>query len=212
MVSNKFLAALAVILDFDKFIFLTGPQLLDDISKYAAQVRQAYHQPSVRPDFWTQIDNPPKALSDLVESTLGAILVDSEFDYSQIDKFFTRHVQWFFSRMEDYDSFANRHPTTFLFQRLSKELNCDDFAIECTEPSDVVSEAEIVAAVLVHNQVIAISKGQSRRYAKVRASRSALGILDGLSIENFRQKFKCDCKRGRQAEPTIVSSLERNIS
>lgn len=195
MVSNKFLAALAVTLDFDKFIFLTTAKLIGDIQMYATKVREAMRLPECPKNFWTDIEAPPKALSDLVESYLGAVLVDSGFDYAEIEGFFNKFILHFFANISDYDSFANRHPTTYLYNKLGQEYKCRDYAIrDSGDPTNEGGiEVEILAGVLVHGVVIAEAKGTSARYARVRASKRALTLMDGLNREEFRKKFRCSC-------------------
>jgi len=197
MVSNKFLAALAVVLSFDKFFFANTTKLLADITRYAEQVREAYPlaKAAGRRDFWTDFDHPPKALSDLVESYIGAILVDSDWDYSQVENFFADHVLWFFENINDYDTFANRHPTSYIHKKLTDEYKCMDFTILSSDPKPGEIETNITAGVVVHGKVMASSKGTSSRYAKVRASQQALQLLNGVGLEEFREKWQCDCRR-----------------
>lgn len=47
----------------------------------------------------------------MIEAYLGAIFVDSEFDFTVVEAFFTAHVRPFFEDMSLYDTFANKHPT-----------------------------------------------------------------------------------------------------
>lgn len=47
----------------------------------------------------------------MVEAYIGAVFVDSEFDYLQVERFFKMHIEWFFEDMSIYDTFANNHPT-----------------------------------------------------------------------------------------------------
>lgn len=47
----------------------------------------------------------------MVEAYIGAVFVDSEFDYSEVERFFKMHIEWFFEDMSIYDTFANNHPT-----------------------------------------------------------------------------------------------------
>lgn len=47
----------------------------------------------------------------MLEAYLGAIFVDSGFDFTVIEAFFKRHILPFFHDMSIYDTFANRHPT-----------------------------------------------------------------------------------------------------
>jgi dsRNA-specific ribonuclease len=52
-----------------------------------------------------------QCLPDMLEAYLGAIFVDSGFDFTVIEAFFQRHILPFFHDMSIYDTFANRHPT-----------------------------------------------------------------------------------------------------
>lgn len=47
----------------------------------------------------------------MVEAYLGAIFVDSSFDFEVVEDFFRRFIQPYFEDMAIYDTFANKHPT-----------------------------------------------------------------------------------------------------
>lgn len=51
----------------------------------------------------------------MLEAYLGAIFVDSGFDFKVIEAFFEKHVMFFFQDMSIYDTFANRHPTVCIY-------------------------------------------------------------------------------------------------
>lgn len=211
MVSNRFLAALAVTLGFNKLISAATPSLFAEIAAYTSWFDAASSADGLKPDFWTKTTrSPPKALADLVESYLGAVLVDSGFDFSEIEKFFDKHVVEFFKDIRAYDTFANRHPTTFLFHLLKKEFRCQKSSPEVltvvSKPStrdriddgedgdEAVAGVEMHVGWVVHGKIIEpISKGYSITYAKTRASKSALSVLGDLTVEEFREKYKCDC-------------------
>jgi endoribonuclease Dicer len=214
MVSNQFLAALAVLLEFDKLLFITNVKMKAAISEYASEcrARRAEEGPD-HPDFWRRIKSPPpKALADLVEATLGAMLVDSNFSYAPIEAFFTTHVQPFFENIELYDGYANKHPTSLIHKVINGEYGCRQFRIEVRnmkgekvdaeaygaetaydEFTNVEEGEEIMATVFIHSTALDFSHGTSARYAKVRACSKALRVLDGLSRVGFRERFGCYC-------------------
>ncbi|KIX04414.1 uncharacterized protein Z518_05282 [Rhinocladiella mackenziei CBS 650.93] len=226
MVSNRFLASLAVILGFNKLIYASGPALYEEIGNFAVKVLEAYKQEDVKPDFWTRVSSgspPPKALADLVESYLGAVLVDSGFNFTEIEGFFERHVKWFFEDIEAYDTFANRHPTTHLYRLLKEELGCQKSSPEVLESSsqiittppngdedndddddgagdDAVAGVRVHIAWFVHGRMVSVNQGQGVKYAKARASRSALKILGNLGVDEFREKWGCDCVQKRKKD------------
>jgi endoribonuclease Dicer len=206
MVSNKFLAALAVTLGFDKLMIASNVALQGHVIDYAKRVREVWDQgrDKIRRDFWTEIENEPKSLSDLVEAFIGALIVDSGFDYALVERFFEKHILWFFEDLDLYAGYANRHPTTFLYQRLTDEFKCTNYNVECIEREGLMN-VKITAAVLIHHEVIETSTGDSSRYARVRVSKKALQRLDGLTIEQFREKFHCNCKR----KANLSAEIER---
>ena len=209
MVSNKFLAAVAVKLDFDKHIKTTTPRHFQEISRYAREVRTVLEvdNHNIRRDFWTEIASPPKALSDLVESYLGAVFVDSGFDYGEAESFFAKHILWFFEDMKLYDTFANKHPTTFLHKQLTN-FGCLDYKLLSSDPPQGPIEPPITAAVLIHGKVVASAESSSQRYAKVRASQNCLHLLDSLTVAEFRTKFGCTCRETRDHEQQDLHAMD----
>ena len=52
----------------------------------------------------------------------------------------------------------------------------------------------VLAAVIVHEVVIAEGTASSGRYAKVKASEKALTALENMAPSEFREKYHCDCR------------------
>ena len=44
-----------------------------------------------------------------LEAYIGAVFVDPEYGYKEVERFFEAHILWFFEEMSIYDSFANNH-------------------------------------------------------------------------------------------------------
>jgi endoribonuclease Dicer len=201
MVSNKFLGAVAVDLDFDKYLYYSGVHIPQQIRDYAFKIRDALPDAKRNKhiDFWTEIEDAPKCLSDTVESYIGAVFVDSNFNYAEVERFFEKHIYWYFSDMAVYDTFANKHPTTELHNILTKQYKCRMYRLMNHNSSESGLRAtkaapKISAAVLIHNEVVGYTEGSSGRYVKVRASKTALQELRGMTREGFRKRFKCGCK------------------
>jgi endoribonuclease Dicer len=208
-------------------------------------VQEAWTDGNAKPDFWTRVvtgSNVPKVLADLVESYLGAVLVDSNFDFREIEKFFEKHVKWHFEDIEAYDTFANRHPTTHLTRLLIQEFHCrkamavplegpvqptthtdgQHFADEGDDDDDeggpagakgddAMTGVECYVGWVVHGHVVAISKGQSVKYAKARASKAALKILGKLNIVEFREQWRCDCPTEKDQRRRKASVVGRSV-
>jgi endoribonuclease Dicer len=127
MVSNKFLGALAVKLGLHHHLQHFSSPLLVQNTKYVAEIELAEEDSKGEVDYWLSTSDSPKVrslfmsispiltdiqcLPDMLEAYLGAIFVDSGFDFTVIEAFFEKHVLPFFRDMSIYDTFANRHPT-----------------------------------------------------------------------------------------------------
>ncbi|MCJ1312001.1 Dicer-like protein 1 [Agyrium rufum] len=197
MVSNKFLGALCVKLGFHKHLRANHSSLLHQITEYVTEIEAAEQESQGARDYWTTTKNPPKCLPDMVEAYIGAIFVDSEFNIDQVMRFFSEHIRWFFEDMSIYDTFANHHPTTFLSNLLANDLGCTNYRLMSGElpsllPGDT-SAPRIAAAVLIHGEVVAEGTSSSSRYAKIKAAKNAVDVLQGLAPFEFRKKYGCDC-------------------
>ncbi|KAL9579266.1 MAG: hypothetical protein Q9203_006771, partial [Teloschistes exilis] len=168
LVSNKFLAALSVKLGLHKHIRFSSPAIEAQNREYTQEVEEAERESNGARDYWTTTKNPPKCLSDVVESYLGAIFVDSEFDYSEIERFFDNHIRWFFEDLSIYDTFANHHPVTHLNNLLTLSLGCSSYRIMSSAVLNAMGDTikHQVAAVIVHGHVIASGQAASSKNAK----------------------------------------------
>ena len=210
MVSNKFLGALSVRLGFHKHLKTNHNTLVFLIAEYVEEIRAAETESKGARDYWTGTKNPPKCLADVVESYLGAIFVDSRFDYAVVERFFEDHVRWYFEDMTIYDTFANNHPTTFLSNMLINTFNCTHYRVMSSElPADDGTTPRVIAVVMVHFKIIAEADSSSGKYAKIRASHRALEALRGLAPWEYRKKFGCDCKEAESREEDGDVEMER---
>ncbi|KAL8854373.1 MAG: hypothetical protein Q9221_000860 [Calogaya cf. arnoldii] len=198
MVSNKFLAALSVKLGFHKHLRFSSQVIEFQNRDYATELQEAERDFNGARDYWTTTKNPPKCLSDIVESYLGAIFVDSEFDYSVIECFFDEHVRWFFEDMSIYDTFANNHPVTHLNNLLTLSLGCTNYRLMASSiPNAAGTDIDHqVAVLMIHGEVIASGTAANSKNAKVKASEKALEKLRGMAPFEFRAKFGCGCTEG----------------
>lgn len=78
------------------------------------------------------------------------------------------------------------------------------------------AEGKIVAVVMIHEEILADAEASSGKNARVRASEKALKLLEGMSVADFRKKFKCSCGRAiveteKTAEEPGASKVEQNV-
>ncbi len=194
MVNNSFLGALCVKLGFQRHIRLTTPSLMSQIKEYCASLRAAEEAAEGAVTYWMTVSDPPKALADVVESYLGAMFLDSGFDYGQILGFFRKHMLAFFEDMTVYDTFATNHPVIKLERHLN-EVGCHSHRIMVEEiPSDGTRGDEVLVGLVIHGAVVGGEHCKSGRYGKARCAKKALDELSELSVMQFKTKFGCDCK------------------
>ncbi|KAH3204436.1 Dicer-like protein 1 [Aspergillus fumigatus] len=204
MVSNKFLGALSVKLGFHRRIMAFSNPLQAQITHYVEEIETAQAESQGAVDYWVVAKDPPKCLPDMVEAYLGAIFVDSKFDFQVIEAFFERQIKPFFEDMSIYDTFANKHPSTFLHKKLTNEYGCTNYCLKAGElPTIDGAPATVLAAVIVHGNVISEARSSSSRYAKIKASEKALAVLDGLLPSEFCQKYRCDCKETKNSSSVV---------
>lgn len=65
------------------------------------------------------------------------------------------------------------------------------------------AEGKVVAVVMIHDEILADAEASSGKNARVRASEKALRLLEGMSMSDFRKRFKCTCGRaGAETDDT----------
>ncbi|KAI9832203.1 MAG: Dicer-like protein 1 [Phylliscum demangeonii] len=195
MVSNQFFGALCVKMGFHRHLRHNNVMVEKQIREYVTEMQEAEEEAKGSRDYWVNCKNPPKALPDVIEAYVGAVFVDSEYNYHEVERFFEAHIKWFFEDMTIYDSFANKHPTNSLHNLLTS-LQCHNYRLLAKEIPALTpgGSPSVLAAVMVHGEVVAEGHAASSRVAKVRASSSALEVLDRMKRADFRRLYRCACR------------------
>lgn len=199
MIGNRALGMIAATTGFYKHIRHSHATVEAQIRQYVEELKLADAIPGRSADYWTAVSDPPKCLADIVEAYVGAVFIDSNFDYNEVQRFFDRHIQPHFEDMSLYDGYANNHPCTHLHRLLDQTYGCQHYRI-ITRPMALgqsLEENGVVLAVMIHNEVLAHDRGKSERYARVRVAKLALERLEGLAPYEFRARFKCDCSSSK---------------
>ncbi|KAF2121559.1 dicer-like protein 1 [Lophiotrema nucula] len=195
MVSNHFLGSLCVKLGFYRFLRQNQSGIENKINDWVMELEQAEKETNGAVDYWTQVSEPPKCLADMVEAFVGAMFVDSEFDFSVVQKFFDLHIKRYFEDMSLYDEFAGKHPTNRLNKLLNLSLGCKNHRMAACETDSIIAgNKQIVAMLAIHGKVVFDAMGKSARYARIRCSNNALEKLEGLNPYDYRMKYGCDCE------------------
>jgi endoribonuclease Dicer len=124
--------------------------------------------------------------------------------------------------MRLYDTFANKHPVTFLAGVMQGRMRCGEWRLLVKElpPVDVVGGGaggegddgsgenggvvsvpaglmlgtpQVVCAVRVHGLTLAHAVAASSRYGKIAAAKKAIKVLEGMEVDEFRKAYGCAC-------------------
>ncbi|KAI1325782.1 hypothetical protein F5Y16DRAFT_411279 [Xylariaceae sp. FL0255] len=209
MVSNQFLGCLCVSLNFQRHMLSMTSALQKEITDYVTSIEDAkaeaeddaeaagLSRSEYKRNFWTSQRRPPKALPDIVESYMGALFVDSEYDYSEVQRFFHKHIRPYFEDITLYDTFANNHPVTLLSSILSTEFHCTRWRVFVDETDDedgTIADKKVIAAIMIHGVVRESASADSGRYARPKAAQKLLKTLQQMDRDEFRKKFNCTCE------------------
>ena len=73
------------------------------------------------------------------------------------------------------------------------------------------SPIRVIAAVMIHNEIVAEGTASSGKYAKVKASSNALEQLKGLAPFEFRMQYRCNCTKGAQEDEVLGKKMEEVV-
>ncbi|RGP80539.1 hypothetical protein FLONG3_1373 [Fusarium longipes] len=211
MASNQFLGCLCVKLNLHQHLLFNTSQLLSKIRDYVSELEMAEEAARaeaeeegtpMRMDFWLNAAPPPKAYADSIEALIGAMFVDSAFDYSVVENFFNKFIFPYFEDMSLYDTFANKHPVTSLEKKMSQEIGCQDWRMvsnivipDADQGLAVLKENDVISAFMVHQKVITNHRSSSGRYGKIAAAKEALVLIDSFkgNVVAIKEALGCDC-------------------
>ncbi|KAI5785541.1 hypothetical protein DFH27DRAFT_575950 [Peziza echinospora] len=207
MVSNKFLAALAVKLDFHRHIRKNGAGMSRLLLEFTEDLVNTEAKYDGDVSFWTHLSEPiPKFLGDCLEAFIGAIFLDAGLNFKIVEDFFDRFIKPYFADMSIYDTYAGNHPTTLLTTKM-KEVGCEDWRLLADygdsdynnrDASDAISPTNytILAAVMVHDKVFAHGHATNVKQARMKAAQAALLRLEDIGQQGLL-KF-CNCATARE--------------
>ncbi|KAK9494381.1 hypothetical protein V1508DRAFT_367147 [Lipomyces doorenjongii] len=195
MVSNKFLGYLSVKLGLHRYLDYVSSQLPYAIQEYveALNFEEDTASSENKEQVWMNLETP-KPLADCMEATLGAVLIDSDFNFSEVQSFFDRLVRPYFEDFTPYETYVSHHPTTLLAQ-LCSDVSCNDWKIHCRE-FKLNGQQVVLSAVQIHGRIIGSGEGITIKNARFDASKNALKRL--RDDEGLLRKL-CTCKTDRNA-------------
>ncbi|THV08645.1 ribonuclease III [Dendrothele bispora CBS 962.96] len=204
MVSNSALAAISVHIGLHKHLIVGSPHVAAEVREYETllqQKRQEEYRLAEKErrspgQYWLDLE-PPKALSDVVESIIGAIFLSDDFSPDGVENFFASSLRPFYDKHIRLQTLSH-HPTKLLFE-LIQAKGCHQ--------SQIVKEHD-ETLVLVHGVVLASARDTTTVSAARQVSVLALDALEGDA--NFLRQT-CDCwtstnkSRSRELKKQLAS-------
>ncbi|KDR83836.1 hypothetical protein GALMADRAFT_150895 [Galerina marginata CBS 339.88] len=191
MVSNSALAAVCVWSGLQEHLLFESAQLAASIQGYTNELKEKQEKEYALAEqegrspgqYWLDIE-PPKALSDVVESIAGAIYISDNFSPVGAESLFDNVLKPFYDKHITLQTLSH-HPTKILFE-LFQAQGCQQF--EITKDKD---ESAIRCHVLVHEVILASAEDTTPTSAARQASLLALDAIEGDA--DFMTRT-CDCR------------------
>ncbi|KAG0332354.1 Dicer-like protein 1 [Podila horticola] len=215
-VNNGILGALAIEWELDELLIHGSEALGTDIAEAIVAVKAS----TGTGEYWDKI-KMPKVLGDLVESTLGAVFVDSGFQFEAILDLFVRKVQPFLERHLNLDSIMI-HPTKAVLEYLQAR-GCSKFTFERRESEETARKPNIlgrsslgvgvrvdpvfVCDFQIHGTTVASATGYRMSELKKLVATEALRRVkteEGL----LQELCSCPCSKKKRGQATLLDKYQ----
>ncbi|EIW82390.1 ribonuclease III [Coniophora puteana RWD-64-598 SS2] len=192
MVANSALAAICVWSGLNEHLLVDDYEVSESFKKYARDLKakeQEVRTASLRDgtpigQFWLHI-TPPKALSDVVESIIGALYISDGFEPLSIEIFFDEVLMPFYDQYITLKTITE-HPAKILFDLLQAH-GCQEYELDKGKGDGQFKFCKVV----VHGTLVAEATSDTQSAARRLACMETLDALEGDPEFMVRT---CDCR------------------
>ena len=210
-VNNGILGAISLKWGLQKFLNHYSPSLIGAISRAIVSLEErADKSPTgeLEKEYWVDI-YMPKVLGDLVESTLGAVFVDSGFDFELITDLFRRLIKPFLDKHVNFEGMV-LHPNKVLLESLQHQ-GCHNFKFE-TEAAEKVSDSEKLLKKLglgmrSSNGSRSQDNGEPMLKCHFRIHGRTMATAVGKHMEDLRKEVSLATLATLKREPELMATL-----
>jgi dsRNA-specific ribonuclease len=215
-VNNGILGALCFQLGLDKCLNYQDETLADLTKKAYREIEEKKRRSpanTLTGEYWNGV-NMPKILGDIVESTIGAVFVDSGFNFEVASDLFTRLIKPFLDQHINFEGMII-HPVIRLLEKLQAE-GCSAFKLENLSPNepqrfqrlglqqDDVEQPTLKYGFMIHDQVIKEGTGFLSEEIRKEVSIETIKFLD--ENPGFLSTI-CTCPKSQK--PRHLSTLDK---
>ncbi|KAG0057140.1 Dicer-like protein 1 [Linnemannia elongata] len=210
-VNNGILGAISLKWGLQKFLDHYSPSLIGAISRAMVSLEErASKSPTgeLEKEYWVDI-YMPKVLGDLVESTLGAVFVDSGFNFELITDLFRRLIKPFLDKHVNFEGMV-LHPNKVLLESLQYQ-GCHNFKFE-TEAAEKVSDSEKLLKKLglgmrSSNGLRSHDDGEPVLKCHFRIHERTVATAVGKHMEDLRKEVSLATLAILRKEPELMATL-----
>lgn len=212
MVSNSALAAVCVRTGLHAYLLYESYTLANSIQSYAEQLEtrcQEEHQKAIRDgrppgQYWLDME-PPKILSDVVESIIGALYISDGFTSDGVELMFKKILEPFYDQHITVKTLSH-HPTKILFEIMQTQ-GCQQFSIE----KEKLGETQGTRCDVIVHDIILASATESTGYIAGRMASTA--ALDALEGDPSFMAHNCSCRnRTQMGKKDYKNRLEKMLA
>ncbi|KAI9512169.1 ribonuclease III, partial [Russula earlei] len=214
MVSNQALGAICVEAGLYEHLMFESFDLANKIRAYAENLKRkrdveyelAKQEDRAPGQYWIET-TPPKALSDVVESVIGAIFISDNFSPEGAQSFFDKILKPFYDKHITLRTLSH-HPTKTLFEVLQAH-GCQQFEVmRKHEPTEEFQHGTL-CSVVIHEVILASAMGPTAAFAAKRAAAYALDAIEGDPEFITRT---CDCRAKTQAKKARKKAFNQMLA
>ncbi|CAG8741190.1 35674_t:CDS:2 [Gigaspora margarita] len=171
-VNNQVLGAICERIGLHKHIIHFSNKLMGGITEFVNIVNKLREKNEAVGEYWSDLD-VPKVMSDVVESMMGAIFVDSEFDPAALQKVFDIWIKPILTEHVTPET-LKVHPVKKLTEFMQKE-GCSEILLRnhTSEESDVQK-----CTIFIHEKPVAHAGSSNIRAARKLAAQQILDKID----------------------------------
>ncbi|GBB92187.1 hypothetical protein RclHR1_01980012 [Rhizophagus clarus] len=191
-VNNQFLGAICERIGLHKHIIHFSSKLPGGITKFVNSIKVMRDKGETVGEYWSDLEDIPKVLSDVVESLLGAIFVDSEFDPAVSQKVFDK---WIAPVLNEHitPETLKVHPMKRLTEHFQKEGCSKLLARTLTTSGHEAQESPESqrCTIFIHDNPVAHASANNIRSAKKKAAQIILDKIDNGDANYFKDMCTC---------------------
>ncbi|TFY77295.1 hypothetical protein EWM64_g6716 [Hericium alpestre] len=214
MVSNSALAAVCISSGLHEYLMFESHDLANSIQTYkqklkakqAEEYAEAEQEGRAPGQYWMDVE-PPKALSDVVESIIGAVYISDNFAPVGSVTLYDCLLKPFYDKHITLKTLSH-HPTKTLLE-LFQRHGCQQFAIVKEQIHGEGQQQITSCDVLVHDVILSSASDKTSALAAKRASLEALDAMEG---DSGFMKRTCDCRALNQAKKERKKALAQALS